>query len=200
MNYIKLFCCIFILFLYTAILHAQDSHWNVNIHNYQYDMTVYAQVIDDKTLVTDYSSLEVAAFVGDECRGVATVQSAEKDGVNYQWLSIRVRSNVASGEVVSFKMYDKTQDNVLNFSETVTFSSQGNVGMPSSPFGLNIVKFTPGDVNDDGNILLNDATMIINYVLGKSQSNFNQSAADLNGDGMILLNDATMIINKIIGK
>lgn len=200
MNLIKKAYCLLLVLLYSTILQAQDSRWDVNIYDYQYDMSVYAEVLDNNVAVADYSNMEVAAFVGKECRGVAEVQSKEKDGVTHRWLYLRVRSNVASGEVVSFKMYDKTQDKVLNFSETVTFSSQGNVGMPSSPFGLNIVKFTPGDVNDDGNILLNDATMIINYVIGKSQSNFNQSAADLNGDGMILLNDATMIINKIIGK
>lgn len=200
MNTLKKTYCLLLVLLYSTILQAQGSRWSVNIYDYQYDMSVYAELLDDEVVVTDYSNMEVAAFVGEECRGVAEVQSTVKDGVTYNWLYIRVRSNVASGEEVSFRLYDKTRDKVMKFNEKVTFSSQGNIGMPSSPYDLNIVKFTPGDVNDDGNILLNDATMIINYVIGKSQANFNESAADFNGDGKILLNDATMIINKIIGK
>lgn len=200
MTIIKKTYCLLLAVLYSTILQAQDSHWTVNIYDYQYDMSVYAQLMDDGVVISNYDKYEIAAFVGDECRGIAEVQSATKDGQTYTWLYIRVRSNVASGETVTFKAYDKTEDETLKIAETIAFSSQGSIGLPSSPFNLNIARFTPGDVNDDGKILLNDATMIINNVIGKQQANFNESAADFNGDGKILLNDATMIINKIIGK
>lgn len=59
---------------------------------------------------------------------------------------------------------------------------------------------TPGDVNEDGKVTLVDATSVINHVLNKTPSNFNEQAADINGDGKITLVDATMIINKILNK
>ena len=45
-------------------------------------LTVYAQLKIDDAVVSDYSNYEVAAFVGDECRGVAEIQTKE----NSTWL------------------------------------------------------------------------------------------------------------------
>lgn len=181
-------------------MHAIDNRWNVNVHEYQYDMTVYAQILNNGVSQTDYTNLEFAAFVGDECRGLGEVNSIILQGITYNWICIRVRSNVPTGETVSFKMYDKISQKEIEFKEHIGFISQELVGVPSEPQSLRMTTFTPGDVNNDGKILLNDATMIINHVIGKSQTNFNAEAADFNGDGRILLNDATMIINNIIGK
>lgn len=200
MNLFKKTIGLLLFAIFPNIMYAQDYHWNVNIHDYQYDMTVYAQILSNGTSLTDYTNLEVAAFVGNECRGVGAVNSVISNNQAYYWLCIRVRSNVSSGETVSFKMFDKSHQQEIEFKEKINFIYQGLVGMPSLPQELCLNTFTPGDVNDDGKILLNDATMIINHVIGKPQTNFNATAADFNGDGKVLLNDATMIINTIIGK
>ena len=49
-----------------------------------------------------------------------------------------------------------------------------------------------GDVNGDGVISANDATLIMRYV-AKLISEINESVADVNGDGVISANDATLI-------
>ena len=58
---------------------AQDSGseapWTVNPHDYKYDMTLYANIVFDGTPITDFSHYQVGAFVGDECRGTAEVQT-----------------------------------------------------------------------------------------------------------------------------
>lgn len=187
------------MFLYTAALHAQGSQWSVNINDYQYDMTVYAQILDDDVAVTDYSNLEVAAFVGDECRGIAQVQSTVKDDVTYRWLYIRVRSNSNSGEEVSFKVYDKTLDKVFKLAEKVPFTSQGSVGLPSNPQDLSKVKYTLGDVNEDDKINIADVTAILSYMAGNPPAVFNESAADANEDNKINIADATRILSIMAG-
>lgn len=76
---------------------ATDPGWSCDIHAYQYDMSVYLALRqDNKPVVAD---LVVAAFVGDECRGIAEAQSV-KDASYYY---LRVRSNEVAGDSVYFK-------------------------------------------------------------------------------------------------
>jgi hypothetical protein len=118
---------------------AQDTHWSVNIYDFQYDMTVYLALNVDGEAVTDYSNYEVAAFCGDACRGVATVQTAE--GKSYCYL--RIRSNQASGETITFKVYVKDIDSEGDVEDySMTFTSQSVQGMPSSPVTLDFSLYT----------------------------------------------------------
>ena len=56
-----------------------------------------------------------------------------------------------------------------------------------------------GDVNGDSKVDVNDVTTIINYILGKNPSPFNNGNADVNGDGNIDVLDVTAVINIILG-
>ena len=148
----KLVCLAYMLAMaMVAYAQGNESGWTVNPYDYQYDMTVYAQLKIDNAVVSDYSNYEVGAFVGDECRGVAVVDTKD----NSTWLYIRVRSASASGEKISFKLFDKTEGEgkIKRIAETVDFQSQGLEGMPSSPIDLTPAEYTPGDVNDDGEII-----------------------------------------------
>ena len=49
----------------------EDQHWQCDVYEYEYDMAVYFQLYKDELVITDYSDYEIAAFVGEECRGVA---------------------------------------------------------------------------------------------------------------------------------
>lgn len=57
-----------------------------------------------------------------------------------------------------------------------------------------------GDVNGDNRIDVADVSMIINYVLGRSVSDFNAEVADINGDGKIDVSDVSLIILMVLGK
>ena len=116
-------------------LRAQGSGWTVNPYDFPYDMTVYAGLVMEEGMVTDYANYEIAAFVGDECRGVAEVQTQG----GKTWLYMRVRSNTTSGETVAFKLYDRAESRVYAVSENLTFNSQERVGMPSDPMELHLI-------------------------------------------------------------
>ena len=64
---------------------------------------------------------------------------------------------------------------------------------------INIVAYTPGDVNNDGQILVNDVVTAINYILNVTPENFVFAAADMDGKGQILVNNVVQIINTILG-
>ena len=55
-----------------------------------------------------------------------------------------------------------------------------------------------GDVNGDGDVNVNDVTVLINYILGKNPTPFVEANADVNGDEAINVNDVTLIINIIL--
>ena len=194
---IRKLVCLACMLAMAMVAHAEgnESGWTVSPFDYQYDMTVYAQLKIDDAVVSDYSNYEVAAFVGDECRGVAEIQTKE----NSTWLYIRVRSASASGEKISFKLFDKTEGKIKRIAETVDFESQGLEGMPSSPFDLTSAKYTPGDVNDDGSINIADVTSILSIMAGNQSDSLIREAADVNDDGAINVADVTSVLSIMAG-
>lgn len=190
---LRLLCSLVFLFITTTILHAQGSGWEVNPHDYQYDMTVYAQLSADGSIVTDYTNYEIAAFVGNECRGVAEVTT--QGGAT--WLYIRVRSNASSGEDISFKVYDKTDGKTYSITETIAFANQGQEGMPSNPTTLTLKRYTLGDVNDDGDIDISDIQDLINIILYTDLEDATP-ACDFNEDGEIDISDVQTLITHVL--
>ena len=184
------------LLLSTTFLHAQESGWSVNPHDYQYDMTIYAQLVVEGQAVSDYENYEVAAFVGDECRAVGEVFSQE----GYTWVYLRPRSNAASGETITIKVYDKAKGRAVRINESFSFQSQGQEGEPSSPVNLTMKMYTLGDVNDDGFIDIADVTSVLAIMAGKGGSNLINEAADVNEDGYIDIADVTSILSIMAGK
>lgn len=177
---VRLLCCMFCLFAYTTFLRAQESGWQLNVRDYQFNMTAYVQLVVDGTPVEDYSNYELAAFVGDECRGIAVPDS--KDG--YQWLQLMMYSNTPN-ETIGFKVYDKEKARALKINETVTFADMGQVGMPSSPMNLTMKMYTPGDVNDDGKFTNADIICIRRIMAGYVDSKVIPEAAEVSGDNKV---------------
>lgn len=57
-----------------------------------------------------------------------------------------------------------------------------------------------GDVNDDGNINIDDVTLLINYLLNNDAVQINQANADIDSDGAINISDVTMLIQKLLNQ
>ena len=56
---------------------------------------------------------------------------------------------------------------------------------------------TPGDVNGDGSISINDVTILIDMLLGGTDSAI-PSNMDVNGDGNVSIGDATTLIDMLL--
>ena len=154
----------FVLALWASALSAQ-SHWSVNPSDFENQMTVWFVLQNDKVTLsaTDFNNYEVAAFVGDECRGIGTVITSGDNTV----CQIIVRSNATSGEKITFKCYDKTAMEEKNlYGSAVVFSNLDQVGMPSTPYVLDFIKqFIKGDADGDGVVDLTDAVAIFTYYM-----------------------------------
>ena len=176
-----------------AYAEGNESGWTVNPYDYQYQMSIYARLVIEDNDVTADNNYEVAAFVGDECRGVATIQSQG----GYTWLWMFVRSDEASGEKISFKVYDKTTEKEKRIAETVDFVSDGKIGEASSPTTFTLAKYTPGDVNDDGEIDISDVQELINLILYTDLED-SSPACDFNEDGEIDISDVQNLITYVL--
>ena len=131
---------LFSVFSTRAQNSSSDAPWMVNPHDYKYDMTLYASIMLDGEPLTDFSHYQVAAFVNDECRGTAEVQT--KDGA--QWLYLRVRSNLPQGETIILRLRNTDTGEVFNLQSDagdITFKSQGSNGRPGSPLVLTAAKY-----------------------------------------------------------
>lgn len=123
-------------------VHAQSSHWQFDAYAYRYDMTAYVSLSIDGEMVTDYSDYEIAAFCGEECRGIASIQKVEKDGNENFYGYLRIRSNQDTGETIIFKAYQSSTKTVFVGTDTIVFNSEEAIGLPSSPRFLNFVSST----------------------------------------------------------
>lgn len=181
------------------------SGWTCS-ETWKYDMTVIAVVTyNNGSPVADQSNYEIGAFVGEECRGVA--DGATDDLVSVgpnKVFYLRVRSENASGENITFKVWDKegkSEISGLTF-EPVTFDSDAIVGEPGTPFALkrNVpAPYIMGDANGDGKVTMNDVSLAITAFLEMSlPPEFNKQAADMNGDNAITMNDVSLIITKYL--
>ncbi len=196
----KIKCLIsFVLALWASALSAQ-THWQFDYHQYQHDMTVYFELQSDGAALLNPTNFEVAAFVGDECRGIGTIETQTgSNGTTLTYGFMKVYSNVASGEDVTFKCYNKTTEEEITIGgASVPFVSSSAVGFPSQPMALDlgvVVQVLLGDVNGDGEINLTDAVAIFDYYMSGASPGFIEQAADFNGDGEINLTDAVLVFD-----
>lgn len=196
----RIILSLYVLLTGTLLANAQEGiHWQCNIYDYQYDMTVYFTLQQGDEAITDYSDYEVAAFVGDECRGVAeiqTVTTADDSTVQYGYL--RIRSNQTEGESVSFKVYQSSTGKTLIVTETMLFKNQDMTGLPSTPFTLTLPNTLKGDANGDGYVNAADIVEVVNYIMGYPSEKFDEILADANNDGTVNAADIVTIVNYIM--
>ena len=62
-------------------------------------------------------------------------------------------------------------------------------------------KYTLGDVNEDGEVNVNDVSLLLLYLVQKEQLSASQlSAADVNGDGEVTVNDVSTLLLHLVGR
>lgn len=123
----------FIFFgLWSSYLGAQAPNWSVNAANFQYSMTITASLnVNGSSLQS--TNDKVAAFVGDEIRGVASVVYEANFNKFVAYLSVYANTD---GETVSFKLYDSTNNQIVDCPTTLNFSIDANVGGVFQSFSI----------------------------------------------------------------
>ena len=140
--------------LWASALSAQ-SHWQCDINANQSYMSVYFHLTDGTNVYEDTTPYEVAAFVGEECRGVATFEQVVKNEITYQYGLLQIRCDGVSEETAYLKVYNKlTQEEKRIYGAKIALVDGGTIGEVSTPVPYNIIANTPkyqvtGTPNDE---------------------------------------------------
>jgi gliding motility-associated-like protein len=133
MNKIKHFLLVISLLQLTNVLFSQvPSTWTVNVATFQYQMTMTCKANEACIDLADTNNY-IAAFVGTECRGVVKTKTAV--GSNKLGL-LTVKSNVVSGEKVSFQIYKASTNTILLSLDSLIFVQGTQHGTLLDPFLL----------------------------------------------------------------
>ena len=144
-----------IIALFHSVTASAADTWSVNPSDYRYDMSLYLNVTFAAGEGLDYTQYDVAAFVGDECRGVAEVLPVPggKD-----CLYLRSRSNRESGETMTFRYRNKTTGEVKDIENVnFAFASNARLGYPSSPYEVKIVIYHDVIISTEGGGSVNES-------------------------------------------
>ena len=103
----------------------------VNPHAYEFNGAITLSVDNREDSPGDY----IAAFVGDECRGIAERMDFPFDDVDRGIYILMAYSNMDKEEKITFKYYNGEEE-VIEYTESLEFTLDMVVGNGFQPFGL----------------------------------------------------------------
>ena len=119
------------LILLCITIFATPPNWSVDVTKFSSTMTITG-VIQLADVEENNSNDIVAAFVGDECRGVAyLLPSAE---LKRAYVYLMIQSNEATSETVTFKIYDSANDAVIDVTDNQLFIGEQSIGSQLRPY------------------------------------------------------------------
>ena len=118
------------VFLGLAAIPARTQpNWSVVSTDYEFTMTVTGIANIDCIESLDTNDI-VAAFIGDEVRGVQPVREFYN---GHAFAFMIVYDNVFSGNAIHFKIYDASEDQVIDAMGNLTFQENQNLGSTELP-------------------------------------------------------------------
>ena len=110
-----------------TVLSNCQPNW-VQLDNFQYNLQVVAQILIDGQASLNPNDV-LGAFVGEECRGIASPQP-DANGLIF----LTVGSNIDSGEQVELKIWNSTDCSECNALPGFEFVNQAEVGTFLEPY------------------------------------------------------------------
>ncbi|HQK68830.1 MAG TPA: gliding motility-associated C-terminal domain-containing protein [Bacteroidales bacterium] len=119
---------VLLLFLFFSLGLSGQHGWTINPSDYTYSGEVTAVVFDGGTEVTTGT---LGVFVGGTCRGFADGSFFPPTGKTV--FIVICYSNQVSGETLTFKYFDPSDNSTYNITETIPFVDDMTVGNASTP-------------------------------------------------------------------
>jgi len=114
-------------------LNVLPSDWEFDPLDFTYNSLVTAGVFLEGTKA---ESGFLAAFVGNECRGI--VESYYNSQYDNYIFELNCYSDLDTGDVMVFRYFNPDEDVEYNMDRSVNFDSEIDVGSASAPFIMNI--------------------------------------------------------------
>jgi hypothetical protein len=155
----------------SAEIDVLPADWNVIPANFDYEGRVTAAVFQENG-VSEAGYL--AAFAGDECRGIA--KSVYLAAENIHIYELRFHSNTEEGDVLVFRHFNPAGRVVHNMNRSLDFESGMSTGSHSSPFRMG------RGVDFEMNLPVGWTWLSINTILDNMTLNFILSTVSTPGD------------------
>ncbi|MBK8297537.1 MAG: hypothetical protein IPK91_09735 [Saprospiraceae bacterium] len=120
---------IVIIIGFTNVSGWSQPDWKIDASSFEYNMNVIGVGYIECDEIRDSNDM-IAAFVGDELRGVQyfNVESNQR-----MYVYMFIYSNRYSGDTIQFKMYDASRDSIYEVSSIVVFSDNSILGSEHAP-------------------------------------------------------------------
>lgn len=146
---------------------AQAPDWTVNHQDFEHNMIVTAVVMMNGIEVRNEDGM-LAAFIGEECRGVA--QTTYYESLNRYFVSLMIYGhNMDENKAICFKYYDAIGDVIVDLADTMEFDSDHNQGDFSNPYQFTNVNATGIALNGNDFGLTLYPNPFIDYIVLKSE-------------------------------
>jgi hypothetical protein len=111
---------------------AQAPNWQVDENEFEYTMTMVAFLNINATNLSSTND-KLGAFVNNESRGVANLIYVASTNGYYAYLTVFANSN---SETINFKIYDSTNNTIIDADQVLPFEINKHYGGISSEFGF----------------------------------------------------------------
>lgn len=132
MIHTKIWTKLFIVIAVMAITISVQSqpNWSFDPALYEYTMTLTGVAVIQCKESKDERDM-IGAFIGGELRGVQRFDGVVNDR-NYAYMVIY--DSIISGNQVHFKLYDASEDKIIDLPQHFIFTENGNIGNDANPF------------------------------------------------------------------
>lgn len=132
MIHTKIWTKLFIVIAVMAITISVQSqpNWSFDPALYEYTMTLTGVAVIQCKESKDERDM-IGAFIGGELRGVQRFDGVVNDR-NYAYMVIY--DSIISGNQVHFKLYDASEDKIIELPQHFIFTENGNIGNDANPF------------------------------------------------------------------
>ena len=145
-------------------------------------------------LAGNYSLVLLLKEGEDQAEGTKGVPTPTES--NLQYID---QQNINTAKEATFDLFPKSLEkgvyNVYVSTDRVKLEKVASFEYNEKP------KYTLGDVNEDGEVNVNDVSLLLLYLVQKEQLSASQlSAADVNGDGEVNVNDVSTLLLHLVGR
>lgn len=184
-----------------AVLSVKMKN-NVDIQTIQFDL-----YLPDGVTVVANEDGELMTASKERVKKFNYFESTEQSNGSFRLLAQATTTNVPAGNgeiclvVVNVPENMDEGDYSICIKDILMIERDNTNHSPSPNIvqsKLTVLSYIPGDANNDRSVNAIDFNMIGNYILGRSQTNFNVRAADINGDNSVNAIDFNMVGNMIL--